>query len=142
MRKGLVESAQGSGTDSVVDAAAMTLTELADHIVKTHHSYLRSELPRLDGMTEKVASVHGERNSRLYQIRETVLALAAELQSHMMKEEQILFPMVREIELSETAPSFHCGSLANPIQQMEFEHENAGSALEKLNELTDRLDNV
>ena len=133
----LHEAALVFAEDSVIDAAAMSLTELADHIEETHHRYLRSELPRLDGMTHKVASVHGKKNSRLHQIRETLLTLAAELSSHMMKEEQILFPMVREIDVSETAPAFHCGSLANPIRQMELEHDNAGSALEKLRELTD-----
>lgn len=133
----LQESAQGSAEESVVDAAAMSLTELADHIEETHHRYLRSEFPRLDAMTLKVASVHSEKNSRLHQIRETFFALTAELSSHMMKEEQILFPMVRELDASETAPVFHCGSLANPIQQMESEHDQAGSALEKLRELTD-----
>jgi len=43
------------------------------------------------------------------------------MQQHNMKEEQILFPMVRQLEVSDTLPSFHCGSIGNPIQQMEFE---------------------
>ncbi len=133
----LEESALASAGESVVDAAAISLTELADHIEQTHHTYLRSEFPRFDRMTEKVASVHGERDSRLHQIRETFLALATELSSHMMKEEQILFPMVRKLDASETTPTFHCGSLANPIRQMESEHTQAGSALEKFRELTD-----
>lgn len=133
----LQESAQGSAEESVVDAAAMSLTELADHIVETHHDYLRSELPRLAGMTQKVAAVHGEKDPRLSQIKDTFSAMAEELSSHMMKEEQILFPMVRELDVSETTPAFHCGTLANPIQQMESEHDNAGSALAKLHELTD-----
>lgn len=121
----------------IVNAAAMSLTALADHIEQTHHAYLRSELPRLDAMTGKVASVHGENEPRLWQVRETFVALYEELSSHMMKEERILFPMVREIEASTTAPMFHCGSLANPIRQIESEHEQAGSALETLRELTD-----
>lgn len=121
-----------------IDAAAMSLTELADHIEQTHHSYLRSAFPRLDEMTKKVASAHGARNPNLHQIRETFLALVAELSSHMMKEEEILFPMVRKLEASETAPAFRCGSLANPIRQMESEHVQAGSALEQFRKLTDR----
>ncbi|MEI6084741.1 MAG: iron-sulfur cluster repair di-iron protein [Verrucomicrobiota bacterium] len=120
-----------------VDAAAMTLTALADHIETTHHAYLKSELPRLEAMTEKVARVHGGEDARLQQVHATFLALAAEMASHMMKEEQILFPMVRQLESSATAPVFHCGSLANPIGQMELEHEHAGAALAKLRELTD-----
>ena len=133
----LEKAALAPAGESVVDAASMSLTELADHIEQTHHAYLRSEFPRLDRMTEKVASVHGGKNSNLHQIRETFITLAGELSSHMMKEEQILFPMVRELDASEAAPSFHCGSLANPIRQMESEHTQAGSALEKFKELTD-----
>ena len=121
----------------IVDAAAMSLTELVDHIEQTHHTYLRAELPRLDMMSEKVASVHGDKDQRLVQIHQTLLVLADELSNHMMKEEQILFPMVRQLEASKTVPAFHCGSLANPIGQMEAEHEQAGSALERLRELTD-----
>jgi len=123
--------------ESVADVAAMSMTELADHIEQTHHVYLRSELPRLDKLTEEMASVHGKMDSRISLIRETIRILVSELSSHMMKEEQILFPMVRQLDASETTPAFHCGSLANPIQQMELEHSQASVMLEKLNELTD-----
>jgi len=130
-------NAASSDETPLIDAAKMSLAALADHIEETHHAYLRSELPRLDAMTQKVASVHGGNEPRLLQVHETFVALCEELLSHMMKEERILFPMVREIEASATAPQFHCGSLANPIRQMEAEHEHAGSALETLRELTD-----
>jgi regulator of cell morphogenesis and NO signaling len=133
----LNESAHAAAGESIVDTEAMSLTELADHIQQTHHTYLRVEFPRLDEMMEKVTSVHGERNPRLHQIREAFFALAGELSSHMMKEEQILFPMVRQLEVSDSVPMFHCGSLANPIRQMESEHTQAGSALDALRELTD-----
>ena len=132
-----LESAGAAVGDASVDAAAMSLTALADHIEATHHSYLKSELPRLDAMTQKVAAVHGGEDARLHQVRETFLALAAEMTSHMMKEEQILFPMVRQLESSSTATVFHCGSLANPIGVMELEHDQAGAALAKLRQLTD-----
>jgi regulator of cell morphogenesis and NO signaling len=125
------------GHEAEVDTAAMSPGDLADHIEHTHHAYLRSELPRLRGMVDKVVSVHGEREPRLHALRETFLALSAELSSHLLKEERVLFPMVRELEAGEEAPRFHCGRLANPIRQMESEHEHAGSALEKLHGLTD-----
>jgi len=54
-----------------------------------------------------------------------------------MKEERILFPMIRQLDQSAAAPAFHCGSLANPIRQMESEHDDAGSALERLRNCTD-----
>ena len=123
--------------ESDIDVTTLSLTELADHIEQTHHAYLHSELPRLDEMMAKVVSDHGERNPSLHRIREIFLALATEMSSHMMKEERILFPMVRELDASEMTPSFHCGTLANPIRQMESEHTQAGSALEDLHELAD-----
>ena len=123
--------------ESSVDCAAMSMTELADHIEQTHHTYLHAELPNLDKIIEVVASVHGDSDSRLSELRDTFRMLAAELSGHMMKEEQILFPMVRQLDASETTPAFHCGSLANPIQQMGLEHTQAEALLEKLHELTD-----
>lgn len=120
-----------------VDADAMGLAELADHIVRTHHAYLKEELPRLDAMTQKVCAVHGKGEPRLLEIREIFLALEAEMTQHMMKEEQVLFPMIRQLEQSEALPSFHCGSLANPIRMMEHEHDNAGFALEGFRSLSD-----
>jgi len=120
-----------------VDADAMSLAELADHIEQTHHAYLRLELPRLDFITRKVAAVHGEAEPRLQAIRDTFIAFQEDLLSHMMKEEQILFPMIRQIEQADGPVPFHCGSLANPIRMMEHEHDNAGDALARFRELTD-----
>lgn len=124
-------------TSDLTDADSMTLTELADHIEATHHAYLREELPRLDFMTEKVSRVHGEKDERLFRMREAFVALKAELEPHMMKEEKILFPLIRQLEASQSSSEFHCGSVANPIRQMEHEHDQAGNALEILREVTD-----
>ena len=129
------ETDQNDGT--AVDADALSLTDLADHIERQHHAYLRAELPRLDEMTEKVLRVHGEKDPRLSDVRKAFCALRDELTSHMMKEEQILFPMVRQLEQAAGPPSFHCGSIANPIRQMEAEHDHAGDALDIMRSATD-----
>jgi regulator of cell morphogenesis and NO signaling len=120
-----------------VNLAALSLTELADHIERIHHAYLHTELPRLEKMVTKVAAVHGEKEPRLMQIKDIFLALSAELATHLMKEEQILFPMIRQLEASDTLPTFHCGTIANPVRRMEFEHDEAGEALRELRQLTD-----
>ena len=122
---------------TLVDVDSMALSELADHIEAAHHAYLREELPRLDAMTEKVARVHGDKDERLYKMRQAFVALKAELEPHMMKEERILFPIVRQLEASTERQEFHCGSVANPIRQMEHEHDQAGDALAILHESTD-----
>ena len=120
----------------IVDADAMTLTELADHIIETHHAYLRAELPRLDQMTKKVAAVHGDNEPRLEQLRAAFIALRDEVSEHILKEERILFPIIRQLEAGEQA-AFHCGSVANPIRQMEAEHDNAGEAMSVMSDASD-----
>jgi regulator of cell morphogenesis and NO signaling len=119
------------------DVTSMSLTELADHIEKTHHAYLREELPRLAAMTKKVADRHGGHDPRLREVQKTFGAMALELSQHMFKEEQCLFPMIRQLEASERPAALHCATVANPIRQMELEHDDAGTALVRLRELTD-----
>lgn len=121
----------------LIDADAMGLAELADHIEQTHHAYLRDELPRLEFMTRKVSARHGDREPRLHAIRDTFIGFQQELYAHMMKEERILFPMIRQIDHADRPPQFHCGSLANPIRVMEQEHDSAGDALGRIRQLTD-----
>ena len=127
----------GANSEPLPDVAAMSLTQLADHIVKTHHAYLRKELPRLAGILEEVASAYGQRDTRLFHAGTTFGAMAQELWSHMLKEEMCLFPMIRQLEACDRPPKFHVASIADPIRQMELEHDGADSALERLRELTD-----
>lgn len=124
-------------TGDATDYASMPLDQLVDHIESTHHVYLRRELPRLQEMADKVARVHGEKNERLIPLAEVVQGLVAELSQHMMKEEQMLFPIVRELAHSLVVPEMHCGNLSNPIGVMEAEHQNAGNALESIRQLSD-----
>lgn len=122
---------------ALVDANSMALAELANHIESTHHAYLKGELPRIAALLEKVSAVHGSREARLLEIRNTFLPFQAELTQHMMKEEQVLFPMIRALDQSDAPLEFHCGSLNNPIRVMEDEHDNAGAALAAFRRLTD-----
>ena len=117
--------------------AVMSLTELADHIEATHHVYLSEELPRLMAMTREVTAIHGGSDPRLQQVQETFRAMAAELCGHMIKEENCLFPLIRQLEATDRPPSTDCCSVAGPIRQMEFEHDEADSALVRLRKLTD-----
>jgi len=105
------------------------LAELIEHILTTFHAPLREELPRLEAMAQKVYQVHGDKDpERFKAILDTIVALKAELLSHMQKEEQILFPMI-------TAGR---GAMAlGPVSVMEAEHANAGVMLRRFRVLTD-----
>lgn len=112
------------------------LTELCDHIEQTHHKYLTEELPALAQLVEKVASVHGENHPGLREVARIYAELREELELHKQKEEQILFPFIRELEKATEMPCFHCGSVAHPIAVMEQEHDRAGSAIHQIRALT------
>lgn len=116
------------------------LSRLVDHILETHHAYLRDELPRLADSIDRIVAAHAEGHPELREVRSVFTALKTELESHMAKEEQVLFPLIRELEQSEEAPGqapeFHCDSLRNPIAVMESEHSDAGEALGRLRRLT------
>lgn len=118
------------------DWATMGPAELVDHLEATHHKYLHEELELLSELANKVAGVHGERHPELLGVRATYDELHGDLAPHLMKEEQVLFPMIRELAAADVAPSFHCGSLQNPISVMLSEHDLVGELLEKLRALT------
>ena len=136
VRAALDASAAAPPDEDRVNPANLTMTELADHIEATHHAYLQEELPRLAGLVEKVTEVHGDDFPWIVEVAQVYKGLVSELESHMMKEEQILFPMVRQLETALTAPELHCGTVNNPIGVMEMEHESAGAALRRLRELS------
>lgn len=118
------------------DWTRAALSELIAHILEKHHAYLRGELPRLAQMVAKVHDVHGARHPELAEVRQTYNGLHAELESHMMKEEQILFPLIKAMEASQSLEAGHCGSVNNPISVMEHEHDSAGAALARMRLLT------
>ena len=111
------------------------LRELIDHILSRHHAYLKSELPRIAELFAKVVRAHGDREPVLFQVRETFTALREELDTHMMREELILFPAIAELEVAggEMMP-FCC--IEHPIARMEHEHESAGRALVQMRQFT------
>ncbi len=117
------------------------LHELVRHIVETHHSYLKLDLPVLTARTHKVAAIHGSRDPQVLPRMAQVLAgLRAELESHLFKEETILFPYIERYERAamhgRPLPAVPFGSIANPIGMMEREHEGAGAALAEIRALS------
>lgn len=118
------------------DFGNMGLGELIDHIVETHHAYMKEEMQPLSQLIEKVKRVHGRTFPWLVQLRKLTLEMFMELDAHLQKEEMVLFPMMRELESATSAPAFHCGTVEAPISVMEMEHDAAGEHLAQIRELT------
>jgi regulator of cell morphogenesis and NO signaling len=116
---------------------------LSDYIVNKHHKYVVESHPILFEYSQKVARVHGDRHPELIEIAERYLEVAEELTMHMKKEEMILFPYIKNLAASKKngtsleRPQF--GTIANPIQMMESEHELVGESFEKMNALSNNF---
>ncbi|MGV3759200.1 MAG: iron-sulfur cluster repair di-iron protein, partial [Actinomycetota bacterium] len=124
----------GTAVEGDTTWSALGPDDLAMHIVATHHRYLWEELPLLDALAEKVATVHGERHAELVQVRALVAALKADLEPHMAKEEQVLFPAIAALAVGD-APALPM-PLANPVRVMLTEHDQVGELLAQLRTTT------
>ena len=117
----------------------MSLRQLADYIVMTHHSYVKKEIPAILGYLEKVASKHGDRHPEMVKVFQLFATVKEEMGQHMQKEEQILFPRIKEVEqqLGEGSEIIISNTfLLSPISMMEEEHDHAGSLLSEIRQLT------
>lgn len=118
-----IDAAAARPADESTDWQTAPLDRLIDHIIETHHIYLKAQLPRLEAMIEKVVGTHG---SAVPAISEIFGPMKAELEAHLMKEEMILFPMIRAAK----------PGAIGPIRVMLAEHDSAGEALERLRTVT------
>ena len=112
--------------DSNLHDLATRVADLIDHVLRTHHDLERRELPRLVRLVEKVARRHGGTHTDLVQLAGHVQNLADELESHLDREERVLFPYLMTLvsaarrRVPAATPSFY--TLRNPIRIMSAEH--------------------
>jgi regulator of cell morphogenesis and NO signaling len=146
--RSLAEASQAAGIDPATVVAALSATTpaavaadqatdpvgLIEEILARHHQFLWDELPALATLAAKVVEVHGAGHPELATVQKLVVALRADLEPHMHKEERVLFPAVRL--LVDGQRQFPFGSIGNPIRMMVVEHEHAGDLLAQLRQVT------
>ncbi len=108
---------------------------LADYIVNTHHSYVKKNLPDISTFAKKIMEVHGERHPELIEVNELVQAVAKDLTEHMVDEETILFPYVKELVKADKNTVLSKEKIGT-IAEMEAEHDAVGRMMERLREVT------
>jgi len=137
---GMLETLSQSEPQSALDFQKLSLSELIAHILDTHHFFTRHEMTWLESLTKKVISAHGENHPELHEVGTLFDALCADLEPHMFKEEQILFPYILALanaSLENSAPPFApFGTVNNPIHMMMMEHDAVGEILRNLRTLT------
>ena len=96
-------------------------------------------MPQILSYLQKVASKHGEQHPEMLKVFELFAAVKEEMELHMQKEEQILFPRIQETEKMVNDGieiRINHTYLQAPINMMEQEHDHAGSILAEINKLT------
>lgn len=105
-------------------------SELIDHILVRFHERHREQLPELIRLARRVETVHGDRPDCPAGLGDLLSAMRQELESHMQKEEQVLFPMLKG----------GMGPMAGgPIQVMRMEHDGHGELLQSVADLTNNI---
>lgn len=105
--------------------------ELADHIETHYHAALRRDLPPLIEAARKVERVHAQKPAVPAGLADVLSSFFTEMQQHMMKEEKVLFPMIRRGARGE--------AVYMPVRVMEGEHDSHREQLLKIRELTGDL---
>lgn len=154
-RKPFAEACEAAGVDAqkvadklsqalsgAVETGEMNLperknaSELIDYIVGKHHVFAKNEIARLAPLLAKVCRKHGAQHAELFDIETAFHALAADLALHFKKEEAVLFPYIKQMEMAIAgelpffAPPF--GTVQNPVQMMMMEHDAAGDFLRQM----------
>lgn len=122
------------------DWSTGTLTSMVSNIVAMYHVYTREELQTLAPIAKKVLGVHGEQHPELADVVTLVGDLTRDLLPHMLKEEQVLFPYVAQLEDAVAsgvpAPTPFFGTVKNPVRMMMLEHDRVGELLARLRAVT------
>jgi len=113
---------------------------LISYIEENHHRYVRTKVPEISAYARKAAKVHGGHHPELVEIAQIFLQLAEELLDHLEKEEQVLFPYIRMMTEAQqkgeqpARPAF--GTVENPVNMMQHEHDDAGEAMTRIRRLS------
>lgn len=104
---------------------------LIDYVLKIHHRGIRANGPKLLSDIKHVAGVHSAAHPELNQLVTIFAQSLEELESHLSKEEQVLFPYSLRLfdadMRDEKLEKMHCGTVANPIRVMHSEHNDEGT---------------
>ncbi|HHQ4317666.1 iron-sulfur cluster repair di-iron protein [Clostridium perfringens] len=119
-----------------VDWREKSSEELINHIVEIHHAETFRLLKEIDPLMVKVFKVHFSHNPELLmKVHSLFGKLKCELEEHLLKEENILFPLM--IKYDQAKDKEEKKEIEGDIRIIVNEHEAAGDILKELAEVTD-----
>ncbi|MBK1811823.1 iron-sulfur cluster repair di-iron protein [Clostridium sp. YIM B02505] len=108
---------------------------IINHIVRTHHAYTKKELPNIDLLMMKILKAHFSHHQELLlKLHKLFGLLKIELEEHLIKEEEVLFPLIEKY--SNDKSDITLAKVSEFIKETESEHDAAGDLLKEIRELT------
>lgn len=127
-----LDDATAEGRPAGHDLGSASIDELCEHIVSAHHDPLREEMPRISELMAKVVRAHGAEDPEVVEVAELFAQTRTELEEHMEREEELLFPACRKVAADESG--------ASPDDQLMAElgddHQSVGDALRRMRTLS------
>lgn len=103
----------------------MSQAVLSAYIEDTHHSYLRKALPEASDLLNTIVRVHGKNHRELFEVYKLFGKLKTDLEQHLLKEENLLFPALDAAQDNEK-------EILSLTEEIVTEHEAAGEILREL----------
>lgn len=122
---------EAAGAEEETSWELRSAGELADHIVRRYHEPLRRDLPPLVEAARKVERVHAGKPAVPVGLADQLARFWTALESHMAKEEQVLFPALRG--------GAHGDRLTMPVRVLKKDHDDHAAQLARVRQLTGNL---
>lgn len=112
-----------------------SLSEVIDYILDNHHTFMKEALVELNELVLKILKVHYHTNGdTLIIVHKLFGELKTELEAHLIKEEENLFPLIKKYE--KTNENDDKANILQIIKNTEYEHDVAGDLFKELEEIT------
>ena len=125
-----------ANASSISRFATMSLRELVDHIVSTHHTTLRKLMPRALKLLDECSAMAPPSDRIIIALRDVLEPMWEEMQDHIVREEQVIFPAIELLDHARTRPGIHCGDIDGVIHGLEHDHHLAAEAQRLVRDLT------
>ena len=134
----LEEAAEATRYEDLTDWKSESLSKIIDYILDTHHTFMKETLEEINYLMFKILKVHYKANGEsLLTIHKLFGNLKTELEAHLVKEEENLFPLIKEYEVSNNEDIKE--RILKFVFDTESEHDAAGDLFKSLEVATNEF---
>ncbi len=124
-------------TKDLIHHDDLTAVALIEYIEATHHQFLRLKLPEVSELVATIMEVHGLKHKELYELHRLFHTLKMDIEQHLLKEEQQVFPVIKDYGYHKTEVLLN--KALETLKEIEDEHDGAGDLLKEIRRVTNNF---